>query len=83
MIDPETEHLMSRAKEEAVLAIQAKNAAAARAHQSLAVRYSTKAAIGWLRTTAAPSKVAVPSRSDSLRRGRDPSVLHSAAVISD
>ena len=45
MIDPETEHLMSRAKEEAVLAIQARHPAAARAHQRMAVRYSTKAAI--------------------------------------
>jgi hypothetical protein len=46
MIDPETEHLMTRAKEEAVLAIQAKHPAAARAHQGLAVRYSTKAVMG-------------------------------------
>jgi hypothetical protein len=45
MIDPETEHLMIRAKEEAVLAIRATHPAAARAHQSLAVRYSTKAVI--------------------------------------
>ena len=45
MIDPETEHLMTRAKEEAVLAIQAKNPAAARAHQGMAVRYSTQAVI--------------------------------------
>jgi len=45
MIDPETEHLMIRAKEEAVLAIQAGNPAAALAHQGMAVRYSTKAVI--------------------------------------
>ena len=45
MIDPETEHLMIRAKEEAVLAIQPGNPAAALAHQGMAVRYSTKAAI--------------------------------------
>ena len=45
MIDPETEHLMTRAKEEAVLAISAENPAAARAHHFMAVRYSTKAAI--------------------------------------
>jgi hypothetical protein len=45
MIDPETEHLMIRAKEEAILAIQAGNPAAARAHQGMAVRYSTKAVI--------------------------------------
>lgn len=46
MIDPETDHLMTRAKEEAVLAIQARHPAAARAHQGLAVRYSTRAVIG-------------------------------------
>jgi hypothetical protein len=46
MIDPETEHLMVRAKEEAVLAIQARHPAAARAHQGMAVRYSAKAVIG-------------------------------------
>jgi hypothetical protein len=46
MIDPETEYLMIRAKEEALLAIQAKHPAAARAHQGMAVRYSTKAVIG-------------------------------------
>ena len=45
MIDPETEHLMTRAKEEAVLAIGAENPAAAGAHHFMAVRYSTKAAI--------------------------------------
>jgi hypothetical protein len=45
MIDPETEHLMTRAKEEAVLAIQAAHPAAAAAHQSMAVRYSTQAVI--------------------------------------
>jgi hypothetical protein len=46
MIDPETEYLMTRAKEEAVLAIQVQDPAAARAHHGLAVRYSAKAAIG-------------------------------------
>ena len=45
MIDPETEYLMIRAKEEAVAAIQARHPAAAAAHQGLAVRYSAKAAI--------------------------------------
>ena len=45
MIDPETEHLMTRAKEEAVLAIQAVHPAAAAAHQGMAVRYSTQAVI--------------------------------------
>jgi hypothetical protein len=43
MIDPETEYLMIRAHEEAVLAIRAEHPAAAAAHQGLAVRYSTKA----------------------------------------
>ena len=46
MIDPETDHLMTRAKEEAILAIQAGHPAAARAHHNMAVRYSTKAVIG-------------------------------------
>ena len=46
MIDPETEHLMLRASEEAILAIQAGHPAAARAHQGMAVRYSSKAVIG-------------------------------------
>jgi hypothetical protein len=45
MLDPETEHLMIRAKEEAVLAIRAAHPAAARVHHNLAVRYSTKAVI--------------------------------------
>lgn len=46
MIDLETEHLMTRAKEEAVLAIQARHPAAARAHQNMAIRYSTRAVMG-------------------------------------
>jgi hypothetical protein len=58
MIDPETDHLMTRAKEEAVLAIQARHPAAARAHHGLAVRYSTKAVIGLV----AEEEEAVPSR---------------------
>jgi hypothetical protein len=45
MIDPETEYVMTRAKEEAVLAIQAAHPAAAAAHQGMAVRYSTQAVI--------------------------------------
>lgn len=56
MIDPETEHLMSRAKEEAVLAIQAKNPAAARAHHGLAVHYSTKVAVGLAEDDPSPVK---------------------------
>jgi diphthamide biosynthesis methyltransferase len=43
MIDPETEYLMNRAKDEAVLAIQAGSPAAADAHLDMAVRYSNKA----------------------------------------
>ena len=46
MIDPETDHLMIRAREEAILAIQARHPAAARAHHNMAVRYSTRAVIG-------------------------------------
>jgi len=42
MTDPETEHLMVRAEEEAVLAIQAEHPAAVRAHQDLALLYSQK-----------------------------------------
>jgi len=45
MIDPETEYLMARAKEEAVLAIQARHPDAAAAHQELSLRYSVKAVI--------------------------------------
>lgn len=45
MMEPETEYLMIRAREEAVLAIQAEHPAAAAAHQNLSVRYSAKAAI--------------------------------------
>jgi hypothetical protein len=45
MIDPETEYLMTRAMDEAVLAIRAGHPAAAAAHHGLAVRYSTKAVI--------------------------------------
>lgn len=60
MIDPETEHLMVRAKEEAVLAIQAKNPGAARAHQGLAVRYSTKAVIALVEEDIEPVKSGPP-----------------------
>lgn len=45
MIDPETEHLLLRAKEEAVLAFRAEHPAAAAAHHGMAVRYSTQAVI--------------------------------------
>ncbi|HEY5710328.1 MAG TPA: hypothetical protein VIT38_00410 [Allosphingosinicella sp.] len=60
MIDPETEHLMVRAKEEAVLAIQAKDPGAARAHQGLAVRYSTKAVIALVAEDPEPVKRGQP-----------------------
>lgn len=43
MIDPETEYLMLRAKDEAVLAIRATHPAAAEAHQQMAVSYSGRA----------------------------------------
>jgi hypothetical protein len=46
MIDPETDHLMIRAEEEAILAIRATHPAAARAHQDMAVHYSTRALTG-------------------------------------
>jgi hypothetical protein len=45
MIDPETDHMMIRAEEEAILAIRATHPAAARAHHNMAVRYSTRAVI--------------------------------------
>jgi hypothetical protein len=43
MIRPETEYLMTRAKDEAVLAIKAGHPAAAEAHQEMAVRYANRA----------------------------------------
>jgi hypothetical protein len=61
MIDPETEHLMTRAKEEAVLAIQARHPAAARAHQRLAVRYSTKAVISLVEEGEDPVEDRLPA----------------------
>ena len=61
MIDPETEHLMTRAKEEAVLAIQARHPAAARAHHGLAVRYSTKAVIGLVEEGSDPVEGRLPA----------------------
>jgi hypothetical protein len=56
MIDPETDHLMTRAAEEAVLAIQAGHPAAARAHHGLAVRYSTKAVIALVGEADGPER---------------------------
>jgi hypothetical protein len=44
MIDPETRYAMIRAKDEAVLAIQAGHPAAADAHHDLAVLYAARAA---------------------------------------
>jgi hypothetical protein len=46
MAETETEYLMLRAREEAVLAIQAEHPSAAAAHQELSVLYSAKAMIG-------------------------------------
>ena len=43
MIDPETEYLMLRAKDEAILAIRAAHPAAAAAHQQMAISYSNRA----------------------------------------
>jgi hypothetical protein len=45
MISPETEYLLTRAFDEAVLAIRSPNPAAAIAHHGLAVRYSSQAII--------------------------------------
>ncbi|HJQ15804.1 MAG TPA: hypothetical protein VJ859_02280 [Allosphingosinicella sp.] len=63
MISPETEHLMNRAEEEAILAIRAKHPAAARAHQGLALRYSTKAVKGLLEED--DGDAAEPARSET------------------
>ncbi|MDB5720275.1 MAG: hypothetical protein JWP15_893 [Alphaproteobacteria bacterium] len=60
MIDPETEHLMERATQEAVLAIQAGNPAAARAHHGLAVGYSTKAVIALVEEAGDPAQGSLP-----------------------
>lgn len=43
MIRPETEYLMTRAKDEAVAAIRSGHPAAAEAHQEMAVRYANRA----------------------------------------
>ena len=45
MTNHETEYLLRRAKDEALLAIRAEHPAAAAAHQGMAVRYSTQALI--------------------------------------
>lgn len=60
MIDPETEYLMLRAKDEAVLAIQAGHPAAAKAHQQMAVSYSERA-VTELADTETPAPKAVPA----------------------
>lgn len=62
MIDRETEHLMLRAEEEAVLAIRAAHPAAARAHHGLAVGYSTRAVIALLEEDQGPALTATPGR---------------------
>jgi hypothetical protein len=43
MIHPDTEYLMARAQDEAILAIQSTHPAAAAAHQLMAVSYSERA----------------------------------------
>ncbi|WP_340313168.1 hypothetical protein [Rhizorhabdus argentea] len=43
MLDTETSYLLTRAREEAVAAIQAKHPSASAAHQQLSVLYSAKA----------------------------------------
>lgn len=43
MTDNETEYLLTRAKEEAVAAIQARHPSASAAHQRLSMLYSAKA----------------------------------------
>jgi hypothetical protein len=45
MTNHETEYLLRRARDEALLAIRAEHPAAAAAHQGMAVRYSTQALI--------------------------------------
>jgi hypothetical protein len=72
MIDPKTEHLMTRAKEEAVLAIQADHPAAARAHQGLAVRYSAKAVVGLAEDSGDPAKGGLPPRRTAIEDAARP-----------
>lgn len=43
MIDPETEYLIARAKQEAAMAARAKHPAAAAAHRGIYLRYSAQA----------------------------------------
>jgi hypothetical protein len=64
MIDPETDHMMIRAQEEAILAIRATHPAAARAHHNMAVRYSARAVISLVREESDP--ISTPA----LRAGR-------------
>jgi hypothetical protein len=45
MLDTETAYLLTRAREEAVAAIQARHPSASAAHQQLSVLYSAKAII--------------------------------------
>lgn len=54
MIDPETEYLMARAKEEAAMAVEAKNPAAAAVHRGLALRYSARAVMDLAEGAADP-----------------------------
>jgi len=46
MLDTETAYLLTRAREEAIAAIQARHPSASAAHQQLSILYSAKAIIG-------------------------------------
>ncbi len=43
MTDPDTQYLMTRARQEAALAARAKHPSAAAAHRTLSLRYSARA----------------------------------------
>ena len=74
MIDPETDHLMIRAEEEAILAIRATHPAAARAHQGMAVLYSTRAVTGLVEKGGEPVEagLAAPDDPPSILVGKRP-----------
>jgi len=65
MIDPETEYLMVRAKQEAAMAAQAKHPAAAAAHRSLSLRYSARAVMDLAEETIDSVVSRVPSTVES------------------
>jgi hypothetical protein len=54
MIDPETEYLMARAKQEAAMAVEAKHPAAAAVHRGLSLRYSARAVMDLAEGAADP-----------------------------